>query len=67
MDADREALLLAVIDRQLEIERKARAWDHWRKMVGKANMGITWDGAPLAEVLDALERVVHPAQNGSTC
>lgn len=48
--------LLEVIDRQLEIERKARAWDEWRRRVGKADMYITWEGEPLALLLERLER-----------
>lgn len=48
--------LLEVIDRQLEIERKARAWDEWRRRVGKADTYITWEGEPLALLLERLER-----------
>lgn len=48
--------LLEVIDRQLEIERKARAWGEWRRRVGKADAYITWEGEPLALLLERLER-----------
>lgn len=63
MTPERDAELRAVVERQLEIERKAAAWDEWRRRVEKTrgNIFVTWEGTPLAELLDALECAVPPA------
>lgn len=52
-----EAEIQAAIDRQLEIERKARAWDALLLQAER-----DW---PL--LVDVMDKLLHPAQNPSTC
>ena len=42
------------VDNYLLMERKARAWDRWREMVGERSEHIAWEGIPLADLLDKL-------------
>ncbi len=61
-----EAEIQAAVDRHIEMERKAAAWDAWRTLVGRSGPNTVWgEGMRLVEVLDALERPVHPAQEPS--
>lgn len=60
MTPDREAAIQSAIDRQLEIERKARAWD---ALVAHHNKWPSyWGYLPL---LDEIYDSVHPAQEAS--
>ncbi len=65
-NAVHEAEIQAAVDRHIEMERKAAAWDAWRTLVGRSGPNTVWgEGMRLVEVLDALERPVHPAQEPS--
>lgn len=57
VDAEREALLQRVIDRQLEIERKARAWDELMRLYERHDTGLIH--------IDVAIGLVHPAQTPS--
>jgi hypothetical protein len=49
------------IDEQIEIERKAAAWDELRLRVSQSQEPI----APT--ILDLMDKIVHPAHRSSTC
>lgn len=53
-----DAEIQAAIDRQLEIERKARAWDEL--------MRTKYDEIDAVRVLELDQWIVHPAQTPST-
>ncbi len=53
MEPEREAALQAAIDRQLEIERKARAWDAWYAQATELQHAQV-HGEPLTLMLDRL-------------
>jgi hypothetical protein len=55
-----DAQVRALVDRQLETERKARAWDLLRRRVSREADKLTLYGQPFVEYLDALENVAHP-------
>lgn len=50
-----EADIQAVVDRQLELERKAAAWDRL----------LRWASMSDREVFDYMQELVHPAQTDS--
>jgi hypothetical protein len=60
MASEYDEVIRRCIDAQLEMERKAAAWDELRQRVAQSSDPI----APV--VLELLDAVVHPAQSSST-
>lgn len=59
-----EEELQAVIEKQLEIERKARAWDAVRASSAK-DPSMVLDGADFGSWLDSVWESAHPAQGSA--
>lgn len=61
MASEYDEVIRRCIDTQLEIERKAAAWDEMRQRVAQSSDPV----APA--VLEYMDAIVHPAHSSSTC